>query len=101
MPRFSTTPEMRVSVVNSRLFQPQNFFCDDIPVISPYRDSTPEAGLVFEHPIHEKWDVDVMTGSIVVVRPDGHIGVVTRGFGTDAWQNVQHYFEGFLIGNDT
>ncbi|KAG5635589.1 hypothetical protein H0H81_010717 [Sphagnurus paluster] len=81
----------------SPIFRPQHFFCDDIPVVSPYRESAPEAGSIFEHPMHNKWGIDPAIGAIVVARPDGHIALKTKGFGVDAWQEVESYFEGFLI----
>lgn len=81
----------------SPIFRPQHFFCDDIPLLSPYRQSAPEAGDIFEHPMHSKWGVDPDVGSIVVVRPDGHVALKTMGFGVEEFQEVEVYFEGFLI----
>lgn len=83
----------------SPILRPHHFFCDDIPVISPYRDTAPEAGSVFEHPMHNKWGVDPFVGSIVVARPDGHIGLKTVGFGVEAWVEVEAYFQAFLVPN--
>ncbi|KAF8059572.1 FAD binding domain-containing protein [Lyophyllum atratum] len=85
----------------SPIFRPQHFFSDDIPVVSPYRDSAPEAGSIFEHPMHSKWGVDPAVGSIVVARPDGHIAVKATGFGVEAWVEVEAYFEAFLIPHKT
>ncbi|KAF9567998.1 hypothetical protein CPC08DRAFT_702816, partial [Agrocybe pediades] len=82
--------------VKSRILQPANVYCDDIPVVSPYRHTAPEAGLVFEHPLHQKWGVDAKVGAVVVARPDGHVGLKTRGVGVDAWKEVEAYFDGFL-----
>ncbi|KAG6856429.1 hypothetical protein H0H87_004555 [Tephrocybe sp. NHM501043] len=79
------------------IFRPHCFFSDDIPVVSPYRQTAPEAGAIFEHPMHNKWGVDPQVGSIIVVRPDGHIALKTDGFDMEAWQEVEGYFEGFLI----
>jgi phenol 2-monooxygenase len=81
----------------SQIFHPQRLFCDDIPVISPYRDSAPEAGQIFENPLHNKWGVDTAVGSIIVTRPDGYIGLRTNDFGLDAWHEVEKYFEEFLV----
>lgn len=80
----------------SRIFRPQHFFCDDIPIISPYRESAPEEGLVFENPMHRKWGVDPALGSIIVARPDGHAALRASGFGREAWSQVEAYFNGFL-----
>ncbi|KAG6915141.1 hypothetical protein DXG01_013080 [Tephrocybe rancida] len=82
---------------NSPIFRPQHFFSDDIPVVSPYRQTAPEAGAIFEHPMHNKWGVDPEVGSIIVARPDGHIALKTVGFSVEAWQEVEAYFEGFLV----
>ncbi|KAG6826241.1 hypothetical protein H0H92_000593 [Tricholoma furcatifolium] len=81
----------------SPLFRPQHFFSDDIPIVSPYRQTAPEAGAILEHPMHNKWGVDPDVGSIVVVRPDGHVSLKTVGFDVEAWMEVETYFEGFLI----
>ncbi|KAG6888118.1 hypothetical protein C0995_010627 [Termitomyces sp. Mi166 len=81
----------------SPIFRPQHFFSDDIPLVSPYRQTAPEAGAIFEHPMHNKWGVDPDVGSIVVVRPDGHVALKTVGFGIEEWEEVESYFEGFLI----
>ncbi|KAG6875173.1 hypothetical protein C0992_004904, partial [Termitomyces sp. T32_za158] len=83
----------------SPIFRPQHFFSDDIPLLSPYRQTAPEAGAIFEHPMHSKWGVDPGVGSIVVVRPDGHVALKTVGFGVEKFQEVEAYFEGFLIPN--
>ncbi|KAG6864885.1 hypothetical protein C0991_006572 [Blastosporella zonata] len=81
----------------SPIFRPHHFFSDDIPIVSPYRQTAPESGAIFEHPMHNKWGVDPEVGSIVVSRPDGHIALKTVGFGVEAWQEVEAYFDGFLI----
>ncbi|KAJ7443406.1 hypothetical protein B0H11DRAFT_1748463, partial [Mycena galericulata] len=49
------------------------------------------------HPLHQKWDIDVEDGGIVVVRPDGHVGTLSRGLNGDSWKRVEKYFEGFLV----
>ncbi|KAG5644325.1 hypothetical protein DXG03_008683 [Asterophora parasitica] len=91
-------PKQRPSTHHtSPIFRPHRFFCDDIPIVSPYRDTAPEAGSIFEHPMHSKWGVDPAVGAIVVARPDGHIALKTTGFDVDAWLEVESYFEGFLI----
>ncbi|KAE9391857.1 hypothetical protein BT96DRAFT_959459 [Gymnopus androsaceus JB14] len=94
----TTTPATR-----SHILKPANVYCDDIPVVSPYRQTAPESGLVFEHPMHMKWGVDVgvegaaaAVGAIIVARPDGHVGVRTAGFGVEAWKEVEAYFGGIL-----
>jgi len=83
--------------VKTRILQPAHVFCDDIPVISPYRHTAPEAGLVFEHPLHQKWGVDIKVGAIIIARPDGHVGLKTKGVGVDAWKEVELYFDGILV----
>ncbi|KAF5377824.1 hypothetical protein D9615_006786 [Tricholomella constricta] len=81
----------------SPIFRPHRFFCDDLPIVSPYRETAPEAGPIFEHPLHSKWGVDPAVGAIVVARPDGHVAAKTTGFGVEAWLEVEAYFEGFLM----
>lgn len=80
----------------SRIFDPQYFYCDDIPALSPYRESAPDEGQVFEHPMHRKWDIKEDVGAIIVARPDGHVGLKTTGFNIGSWMQVEAYFEGFL-----
>ncbi|EPQ54395.1 hypothetical protein GLOTRDRAFT_76869 [Gloeophyllum trabeum ATCC 11539] len=82
---------------HSRIFDPAHFFTDDIPVVNPYRETAPEAGLVFEHPMHKKWGVDEKSGAIIVARPDAHVALKTEGFGKDAWAQVEKYFDAFLL----
>ncbi|KAL1742576.1 FAD binding domain-containing protein [Schizophyllum fasciatum] len=79
----------------SQLFAPLNFFCDDEPVLSPYRESFPEGGDVLEHPLHGKWGVGP-EGAIIVGRPDGHVGMFAKGCTVKAWKEVEAYFAGFL-----
>ncbi|KAI0055304.1 hypothetical protein BV25DRAFT_1843048 [Artomyces pyxidatus] len=81
----------------SRIFHPAHFYCDDIATLSPYRQSAPEAGAVFEHQLHSKWGVDERIGAIIVARPDGHVGLKVAGFGAEAWADVEKHFEGFLV----
>ncbi|KAF8813039.1 hypothetical protein BYT27DRAFT_7158778 [Phlegmacium glaucopus] len=82
---------------NSRVLQPAHVYCDDVPVVSPYRQTAPEKGLVFEHPLHAKWGVDVKVGAVVVARPDGHVGLKVPGVGVEQWMSVERYFEGMLV----
>ncbi|TFK36294.1 FAD binding domain-containing protein [Crucibulum laeve] len=91
-PRYSSPEEAK----HSRIFHPAHFYCDDLPIVSPYRQTAPEAGLVFEHPLHTKWGVDVSQGSIIIARPDAHVALKTTGFGVEAWKEVEAYFEGAL-----
>ncbi|KAJ7814525.1 hypothetical protein B0H14DRAFT_2375972, partial [Mycena olivaceomarginata] len=49
------------------------------------------------HPLHQKWDMDIELGGIIVVQPDGHVGMLTRGIDPDAWLKVERYFEKFLV----
>ncbi|EEB87036.1 hypothetical protein MPER_15799, partial [Moniliophthora perniciosa FA553] len=81
----------------SRILHPAWFFSDDIPIVSPYRETAPEAGTLFENPMHQKWAIDPIIGSIVVARPDAHVGTKTVGFGVEAWKEVESYFQGFLL----
>ncbi|KAK7053492.1 hypothetical protein VNI00_004118 [Paramarasmius palmivorus] len=81
----------------SRILHPAYFFSDDIPIVSPYRETAPEAGTLFENPMHQKWAVDPSVGSIVIARPDAHVGTKTVGFGVEAWKQVESYFRGFLV----
>jgi phenol 2-monooxygenase (NADPH) len=85
------------SAKHSRILQPAHVYCDDIPIVSPYRQTAPEAGLVFEHPLHSKWGVDAKVGAVVVARPDGHVGLKTVGADVDAWKKVEAYFDGILL----
>ncbi|KIK63253.1 hypothetical protein GYMLUDRAFT_41568 [Collybiopsis luxurians FD-317 M1] len=82
---------------SSRILKPAYTFCDDIPIISPYRRTAPDAGLVFEHPLHTKWGVDLNEGAIVVARPDGHVGMRVGGIGVEAWKEVEEYFANILL----
>ncbi|KAI5824351.1 FAD/NAD(P)-binding domain-containing protein [Schizophyllum commune Tattone D] len=86
---------LSVSERPSHLFAPLGFYCDDQAVLSPYRESFPEAGSLLEHPLHEKWGVGA-EGSIVVGRPDGHVGMIAKGCGVEVWKEVEAYFAGFM-----
>ena len=85
------------SAKQSHILQPAHVYCDDIPIISPYRQTAPEAGLVFEHPLHIKWGVDVKVGAIVIARPDAHVGMKTIGINVDAWRKVEAYFDSVFV----
>jgi hypothetical protein len=54
------------------------------------------AGILL-HPLHQKWDVDIESGGIVVIWPDGHVGVLTRGTDEAAWMKIERYFARFLV----
>ncbi|KAJ7595097.1 FAD binding domain-containing protein [Mycena floridula] len=82
---YPTTP------THSHIFRPADFYCDDIPVVSPYSE-----GEIFQHPVHQKWAVDVSAGSLVVLRPDGHVALKAQGLDAAAWDQVEQYFSGFL-----
>ncbi|KAJ7634570.1 FAD binding domain-containing protein, partial [Roridomyces roridus] len=92
------------------LFDTTRLYNDDIPCLSPYVDHTAHtpstaetdiislkaaAGILL-HPAHQKWDVHLVTGGIVVVRPDGHVGIVNPGLDGVSWDVVEGYFKGFL-----
>ncbi|KAJ7090636.1 FAD binding domain-containing protein [Mycena epipterygia] len=95
-----------------RLFDTSALYTDDVVCLSPYLLHTelegqgPPAGTdvlsvkaaagILLHPLHQKWDVDIGTGGIVVVRPDGHVGTLTRALDAQAWLAVEDYFKGFL-----
>ncbi|KAI0043506.1 FAD/NAD(P)-binding domain-containing protein [Auriscalpium vulgare] len=85
------------AAAKSRLFHPAHFYCDDIATLSPYRESAPEAGAVFEHQLHAKWAVDTGVGAVIIARPDGHVGMRTVGYGREQWAAVEKYFAEFLI----
>lgn len=85
------------STKHSRILQPAHAFSDDIPIVSPYRQSAPDAGHIFEHPLHSKWGVDARVGAVIVARPDGHVGLKTVGVNVDAWKQVETYFDGILL----
>ncbi|KAJ7122187.1 FAD binding domain-containing protein [Mycena epipterygia] len=93
------------------LFDTSALYSDDVPCLSPYVKHTdplstttfPDvlsikaaAGILL-HPVHQKWDVDIESGGLVIVRPDGHVGSLTRKIDADAWMKVEKYFEGFLV----
>ncbi|KAJ7646911.1 FAD binding domain-containing protein [Roridomyces roridus] len=102
------------------LFNSSKVYTDDVPCLSPYlshacprslpSESTPAptdilstkaAAGILVHPLHQKWDIDPKEGGIVVVRPDGHVGVLRRGLDVQmAWSAVEKYFDGFLKGRD-
>ncbi|KAJ7634567.1 FAD binding domain-containing protein [Roridomyces roridus] len=93
------------------LFDTTRLYNDDIPCLSPYVDHTAQtpstaetdiislkaaAGILL-HPAHQKWDVDLVSGGIVVVRPDGHVGIMSSGLDGASWDVVEGYFKGFLV----
>ncbi|KAJ7725736.1 thioredoxin-like protein [Mycena metata] len=94
------------------LFDTSSLYSDDIPCLSPYVDHTTAAenttaatdilsaqaavGILL-HPLHQKWDIDLESGGVVVVRPDGHVGTMSHGFNGDSWKVVEKYFEEFLV----
>ncbi|KAJ7715774.1 FAD binding domain-containing protein [Mycena olivaceomarginata] len=93
------------------LFDMSSMYCDDVPCLSPYVNhaspptrtsagdllSMKAAAGILLHPLHQKWDVDIESGGIVVVRPDGHVGVLTRGTDEAAWMKIESYFARFLV----
>ncbi|KDQ51273.1 hypothetical protein JAAARDRAFT_185320 [Jaapia argillacea MUCL 33604] len=97
LPLLYPTADDQEDKKHSRIFHPAHFYCDDIPIISPYRETAPEAGVVFENPMHQKWDVDRKVGSIIVARPDAHVAMKTNGFGRESWESVEQFFSGFLV----
>ncbi|KAG0044259.1 hypothetical protein BGZ83_010491 [Gryganskiella cystojenkinii] len=48
--------------------------------------------------VHQKYGVAAKSGSgtLVVVRPDGHLGYRTLGAGHSAWEDVDRYFQSIL-----
>jgi hypothetical protein len=104
---FAITPDARVAA----LLSTSALFSDNVPALSPYaKHSAPAvstsasdilslkaaAGILL-HPLHQKWDINMETGGLVVVRPDGHVGTLTRAVDASAWMAVEKYFEGFLV----
>ncbi|KAF7336115.1 Phenol 2-monooxygenase [Mycena venus] len=93
------------------LFEISSLYCDDVPCLSPYVNhassptrtsagdllSVKAAEGILLHPLHQKWDIDIESGGIVVVRPDGHVGVLTRGTDEAAWMKMERYFAQFLM----
>ncbi|KAJ7634559.1 FAD binding domain-containing protein [Roridomyces roridus] len=93
------------------LFDTTRLYNDDIPCLSPYVDHTAHTPSIAEtdiislkaaagillHPLHQKWDVDLVSGGIVVVRPDGNVGIVNPGLDGASWDVVEDYFKGFLV----
>ncbi|KAJ6549133.1 FAD binding domain-containing protein [Mycena vulgaris] len=93
------------------LFDTSALYSDDVACLSPYADAgaptastaaTDTLGVkvaagILLHPVHQKWDIDMETGGIVVVRPDGHVGTLTRSVDSQAWMSVENYFERFLV----
>ncbi|KAF7350603.1 Phenol 2-monooxygenase [Mycena sanguinolenta] len=101
-----------LGTADSILFDTTSLYCDDVPCLSPYLDhsaattlsttavdilSVKAAAGILLHPVHQKWDIDIALGGIVVVRPDGHVGTLTGGMDADAWLKVERYFERFLV----
>ncbi|KZT25444.1 hypothetical protein NEOLEDRAFT_1114768 [Neolentinus lepideus HHB14362 ss-1] len=91
-PKYSDADEHKYS----QIFQPAHFCTDDIPIVNPYRETAPEAGTVFTHPMHAKWGVDG-DGAIFVARPDAHVALKTSGVGREAWKEIETYFDRFLV----
>ncbi|TFK52668.1 hypothetical protein OE88DRAFT_1658051 [Heliocybe sulcata] len=91
-PKYSDPAEKK----HSQIFHPAHFFVDDIPVVNPYRETAPDAGLVFKNPMHSKWGAGE-DGAIFVARPDAHVALKTNGLGKEAWAEVERYFDGFLL----
>ncbi|KAJ7689190.1 FAD binding domain-containing protein [Mycena rosella] len=70
------------------LFDTSALYSDDVACLSPYIDhaaagpqtpaqdilSLKAAAGILLHPLYQKWDIDIGTGGIVVLRPDGHVG---------------------------
>ena len=75
----------------SRLLHPSRLFSDSCAAVSPFEEA------ILRHPVHEKWGIDQGAGAIVVVRPDGHVGMRADGYGISAWKEVERYFAGFLL----
>ena len=44
---------------------------------------------------YKKYGVDKKTGAVILVRPDGYVGLVT-GLGEDGWSELRKWFEGVL-----
>ncbi|KAF7362811.1 Phenol 2-monooxygenase [Mycena venus] len=99
------------SQAEPRLFVTSSLYSDDVPCLSPYVNhssattiptradilTAKAAAGILLHPLHQKWDIDIEAGGIVVVRPDGHVGTITRGIDSAAWLKVEKYFEQFLV----
>ncbi|KAF8142983.1 FAD binding domain-containing protein [Mycena galopus ATCC 62051] len=94
------------------LFDIPSLYSDDIPCLSPYVNhnaaslnsttamdilSVKAAAGILLHPLHQKWDINIEHGGLVVVRPDGHVGSLAPGIDADAWLKVERYFERFLV----
>ncbi|KAJ6597935.1 FAD binding domain-containing protein [Mycena sp. CBHHK59/15] len=93
------------------LFDTASLYTDDITCLSPYHShaalapvntstdlltSKAAAGILL-NPLHQKWDINPDTGGIVVMRPDGHVGTLTRSLDAQGgWMVVEKYFEKFL-----
>ncbi|KAJ7488296.1 FAD binding domain-containing protein [Mycena latifolia] len=105
------TSSVVAQATSPALFDTSALYTDDVPCLSPYADPTAPsattdatdilsqkvaAGILL-HPVHQKWDIDMATGGLVVVRPDGHVGTLTRAIDVQAWRSVEKYFEGFLV----
>ncbi|KAJ7263605.1 FAD binding domain-containing protein [Mycena haematopus] len=99
------------TTADSLLFDTSSLYSDDVPCLSPYiNHSAPTASTtaldilsvkaaagILLHPVHQKWDIDIALGGIVVVRLDGHVGTLTPGMDAGAWLTVEKYFEQFLV----
>ncbi|KAK7446316.1 hypothetical protein VKT23_014522 [Stygiomarasmius scandens] len=96
--------------VEPLLFGPEMLFSDNIPAIFYGLDHSqgmqPMKPTILMNPLHQKWDVQIEAGAIVVIRPDGHVGVVVQGllgeekFSERAWKTVEEYFSQFLLLDD-
>lgn len=93
------------------LFDTAALYSDDVAILSPYVAANAPAAAtaatdvlsqkvaagILLNPVHQKWDIDVESGGLVVVRPDGHVGTLARAMDVKAWERVEKYFEGFLV----
>jgi hypothetical protein len=84
-------------------------YTDDIRCLSPYKTCAPLSPTastdntstgatvdVLVNPLHQKWDIG-SDGGIVVLRPDGHVGTLSRSLNSDGWMVVERYFQNFLV----
>ncbi|KAJ7175053.1 FAD binding domain-containing protein [Mycena crocata] len=96
---------------DTALFDISTLYSDDIACLSPHASHTAVASSIARsdlitakaaagillHPLHQKWDIDMEVGGIVVARPDGHVGTRVHGIDSTAWMKVEKYFEQFLL----
>ncbi|KAG0148048.1 hypothetical protein CROQUDRAFT_42017 [Cronartium quercuum f. sp. fusiforme G11] len=64
-------------------------FTDDLP--------NAVAGTPGAISLHQKFGVEEMVGGLVVVRPDGVVGCLADGSEEAAWEELEAYFDGFLV----